>query len=139
MLTCMTVFRVFSLFSCSYGRDWPDVYDYDLAQFLTIAKEVQKQQKLLFESLLLGLHLQGKCEDLDLYNSLKEKIPFRKNFNIRLGITIKYLLQLPEREISLEKINLRFLGFENLELDIKRGKGLWDQLFAIITMSEHYS
>jgi len=41
---------------------------------------------------MLAIHFKGNCEHLKIFNLLKERIPFRENFNARLGIIIKDIL-----------------------------------------------
>jgi hypothetical protein len=95
---------------------------------------VQNQQRYLFESILLSLHLKGRCENLQVFNSLKEKIPFRKNFNVRLGIVIKDILQSGAGEIDIHALGVKYGGFQNIQNDLQRGLALWRQLNDVVQM-----
>ena len=60
----------------------------------------------------MSLHLYGKSENLNTYNSLKEKIPFRKNFNVKLGIIMKDILQNDTNEkVKLDDLAKKYGGF----------------------------
>ena len=86
---------------------------------------------------MLALHLKGRCENLKIFNLLKERIPFRENFNVRLGIIIKDIMS-QKAEISGEELAKKYGGFEHLQKDLQLGQSLFHSLNEIIKLQYQY-
>lgn len=127
--------RVFSLINPEESTtSQSDELDYDSSQYLSILTLTQSILRNTFESIMVQSYLTYyNKKNLSFLASLRPMLPFRKNFNISLGIAMKKLLQTND---SFEKFKEKNPHLPKLEADINRGYQLWGYLVKILKYQE---